>query len=134
MVVAGTRQAQAVQRRLRSRRARARGSQRHQRLDGVPDARRGQAEVPVTALSLQRERMVGTGMESWRYRWVVVGVSTSVNTLAWGARSTFALFYVAMLEEFAWGRGATALGYSLSWLCFVVWAPAAGWLSDRWGA
>ena len=73
-------------------------------------------------------------MESGRYRWVVVGVSTSVNTLAWGARSTFALFYVAMLEEFAWGRGATALGYSLSWLCFVVWAPAAGWLSDRWGA
>jgi hypothetical protein len=31
----------------------------------------------------------------------VVGVSTTVNALAWGARSTFALFYVAMLEEFA---------------------------------
>src|SRR2546430_170905 len=30
-----------------------------------------------------------------------------------GARSTFALYYVAMLEEFAWGRGPTALGYSL---------------------
>ncbi len=73
-------------------------------------------------------------MEPGPYRWVVVGVSTSVNTLAWGARSTFALFYVALLEEFAWGRGATALGYSLSWLCFVVFAPAAGWLSDRWGA
>src|SRR5205809_6354672 len=77
--------------------------------------------------------MVGTGMEPGPYRWVVVGVSTSVNTLAWGARSTFALYYVAMLEEFAWGRGPTALGYSLSWLGFVVFAPAAGWLSDRWG-
>jgi MFS family permease len=63
----------------------------------------------------------------------VVGVSTTVNALAWGARSTFALFYVAMLEEFAWGRGPTALGYSLSWLGFVVFAPIAGWLSDRWG-
>jgi MFS family permease len=63
----------------------------------------------------------------------VVGVSTAVNALAWGARSTFALFYVAMLEEFAWGRGPTALGYSLSWLGFVVFAPVAGWLSDRWG-
>ena len=42
-------------------------------------------------------------------RWTVVGVSTAVNALAWGARSTFALFYVAMLEEFAWGRGPTAL-------------------------
>ncbi len=67
------------------------------------------------------------------YRWTVVGVSTAVNALAWGARSTFALFYVAILEEFAWGRGPTALGYSLSWLCFVVFAPAAGWLYDRWG-
>jgi len=67
------------------------------------------------------------------YRWIVVGVSTIVNALAWGARSTFALFYVEMLAEFGWGRGPTALGYSLSWLCFVVFAPAAGWLSDRWG-
>jgi hypothetical protein len=56
---------------------------------------------------------------------LVVGVSTNVNALAWGARSTFALFYVAMLEEFAWGRGPTALGYSLSWLGFVVFAPVA---------
>src|SRR2546430_9528094 len=78
--------------------------------------------------------MVRTGMESGRYRWVVVGVSTSVNTLAWGARSTFALFYVAILQEFAWGRGATALGYSLSWLSFAVLAPLSGWLHDRWGA
>lgn len=66
-------------------------------------------------------------------RWTVVGVSTAVNALAWGARSSFALFYVTMLEEFAWGRGPTALGYSLSWLGFVVFAPVAGWLSDRWG-
>ncbi|HEY7521015.1 MAG TPA: MFS transporter [Methylomirabilota bacterium] len=68
------------------------------------------------------------------YRWVVLGVSTGVNALAWGTRATFALFYVALLEHFQWGRGATALGYSLSWLSFVVFAPVAGWLSDRWGA
>src|ERR1700704_6716513 len=69
-----------------------------------------------------------------RYRWIVVSASTAVNALAWGARSTFALFFVAMLEEFGWGRGPTALGYSLSWLAFVVFAPAAGWLGDRVGA
>lgn len=75
----------------------------------------------------------GRQAETGSDRWTVVGVSTAVNALAWGARSTFALFYVAMLEEFAWGRGPTALGYSLSWLGFVVFAPVAGWLSDRWG-
>jgi MFS family permease len=68
------------------------------------------------------------------YRWVVVGVSTGVNALAWGARSTFALFYVALLEEFGWGRGPTAAGYSLSWLCFVVFGPLAGRLYDSRGA
>ena len=67
------------------------------------------------------------------YRWVVLGVSTVINTLAWSARSSFALFYVAILAEFGWGRGATAFGYSLSWLCFIVFAPIAGWLHDRWG-
>jgi MFS family permease len=72
--------------------------------------------------------------EAGSYRWIVVSVSTAVNALAWAARSTFALFYVALLEEFGWGRGPTALGYSLSWLCFVVFAPVAGWLNDRWGA
>lgn len=67
------------------------------------------------------------------YRWVVLGISTAINALAWGVRSTFALFYVELLNEFAWDRGSTALGYSLSWLCFVIFAPVAGWLSDRWG-
>src|SRR5262245_21063156 len=66
-------------------------------------------------------------------RWVVLAVSTLCNAIAWGPPSSFALFYVAMLAEFGWGRGATALGYSLSWLGFVVFAPVAGWLSDRWG-
>jgi MFS family permease len=79
--------------------------------------------------SLSGARQAETGAD----RWTVVGVSTAVNALAWGARSTFALFFVAMLDEFAWGRGPTALGYSLSWLGFVVFAPVAGWLSDRWG-
>jgi len=70
-------------------------------------------------------------------RWdsaVVLAVSTTVNALAWGARASFALFFVAMLGAFSWGRGPTALGYSLSWLCFVAWAPLARWLHDRWGA
>lgn len=69
-----------------------------------------------------------------RYGWVVVGVSATVNSLAWSVRSTFAAFYVALLAEFAWRRGETALGYSLSWLLLLVFSPLAGWLYDRWGA
>jgi MFS family permease len=69
-----------------------------------------------------------------RYGWVVVGVSATVNSLAWSVRSTFAAFYVALLGEFAWGRGEAALGYSLSWLLLLVFSPLAGWLYDRWSA
>jgi hypothetical protein len=45
-------------------------------------------------------------------RWRVVGVSTAINALAWGARSTFALYYVATSRRDGLGRGGTALGYS----------------------
>jgi MFS family permease len=68
------------------------------------------------------------------YGWVVVAVSATVNSLAWSVRSTFALFYVALLEEFGWRRGDAALGYSLSWLLLLLFSPLFGRLSDRWGA
>lgn len=71
---------------------------------------------------------------AWSYGWVVVGVSATVNSLAWSVRSTFALFYVALLGEFAWRRGEAAVGYSLSWLLLLIFSPLAGWLYDRWGA
>jgi MFS family permease len=69
-----------------------------------------------------------------RYGLVVVAVSATVSLLAWSVRSTFAAFYVALLDEFAWRRGEAALGYSLSWLLLLVFSPLAGWLYDRWGA
>ena len=77
--------------------------------------------------------MTTAGARSSAERWIVLGVSTAATMLAWSVRSTFALFYVAMLGELAWGRGPTAFGYSLSWIGFVVFAPLAGWLSDRAG-
>jgi MFS family permease len=64
----------------------------------------------------------------------VVAVSATVSLLAWSVRSTFAVFYVALLAEFGWRRGETAIGYSLSWLLLLVLSPFAGWLYDRWGA
>lgn len=74
------------------------------------------------------------GKQQSRYGWVVVSVSAIVNSLAWSVRSTFSVFYVALLGEFAWRRGEAALGYSLSWLLLLVFSPLAGWLYDRWGA
>ena len=61
------------------------------------------------------------------YGWVITGLSTVANTLAWSVRSTFALFYVALLQEFDWGRAETALGYSLSWLLLLLFSPRVYW-------
>jgi MFS family permease len=67
------------------------------------------------------------------YGWTIVALSAWVNALAWSTRVTFALFYVALLDEFGWRRGEAALGYSLSWLLLLVFGPLAGRLTDRWG-
>jgi len=67
------------------------------------------------------------------YGWVITGLSAVANTLVWSVRSTFALFYVALLQEFGWGRAETALGYSLSWLLLLLFSPLAGRLNDRLG-
>src|SRR5688572_18584959 len=81
----------------------------------------GDTQEPLT----YRHTMEDHAEVSTRFRWVVVGVSAIVNSLAWSVRSTFALFYVALLHEFAWGRGEAALGYSLSWLLLIVFSPLA---------
>lgn len=73
-------------------------------------------------------------MSRLSYGWIIVAVSATASSLAWSVRSTFALFYVALLAEFGWQRGQAALGYSLSWLLLIVFSPLAGWLYDRFGA
>jgi MFS family permease len=92
----------------------------------------------VVGALLERSRPLTSrpagALEQSRYRWVLVGVSATVNSLAWSVRSTFAVFYVALLGEFAWRRGEATVGYSLSWLLLLVFSPLAGWLYDRWGA
>lgn len=72
-------------------------------------------------------------MRGFYYGWIIVALSALANALAWSARSTFALFYVALLEEFGWQRGEAAIGYSLSWLLILVFGPLAGRLYDRLG-
>lgn len=79
------------------------------------------------------EKSIGVTMPGFYYGWVIVGLSALANALAWSVRSTFALYYVSLLEEFGWQRGEAAVGYSLSWLLILVFAPLAGRLSDAYG-
>lgn len=67
------------------------------------------------------------------YGWVVVGVCLLTLTFGFGLRYCFSVFYVALFEDFGWGRAETAGIYSVHRLVYASLAPVAGWLMDRWG-
>lgn len=65
--------------------------------------------------------------------WLIVGLAFLTVGLAFGCRSAFAVFLVAVIREFGWSRGATS---GVLFLGALVWSVAAtfiGILMDRFG-
>ncbi len=50
-----------------------------------------------------------------------------------GLRATFAVFYVALLDEFSWSRGGAAGVQSVAYVIYIILAPLVGGLIDRFG-
>lgn len=67
------------------------------------------------------------------YPWVVVGVAFISVGAAFGSRAAFALFFVAVIEEFQWSRGLSAGVLTLGSVAWTLTAPLIGYLLDRWG-
>ncbi len=65
--------------------------------------------------------------------WVVVAVVWVTLALAYGLYFSFPVFFVALLEEFGWSRGATAVAFSLSSIVQGLLSPVVGILVDRFG-
>ena len=70
---------------------------------------------------------------SFYYGWVIVGLALVSMGFWAGLRSSFAIFYVALLDEFSWSRGGAAGVQSMAYIVYVFLAPVAGWLIDRFG-
>jgi sugar phosphate permease len=65
------------------------------------------------------------------YGWIIVAVA-SVSMAFWlGIRSSFSVFYVALLEEFPWNRGESAGVQSMALITYTILAPLVGGLIDR---
>ncbi len=75
---------------------------------------------------------VNRGKKPWVfYGWVIVAVTFVTLVLGYTIRNTFSVFYPAIVEEFGWGRGNTALMFSIALLVYGFVAPWAGRLIDR---
>ena len=67
------------------------------------------------------------------YGWVVLTIAFITLVLGYAIRNTFSVFYPTIVEEFGWGRGNTALMFSITIIVYGAVAPIAGSLVDRFG-
>ncbi len=67
------------------------------------------------------------------YGWIILLISFIIMPIAYGARNSFSVFYVAILDEFGWSRASTAGIFSINLLVYGTTAPFAGALVDRFG-
>jgi MFS family permease len=68
------------------------------------------------------------------YPWVVIAIAFLTVGIAFGARNAFALFLVAVIEEFRWSRGLASGALMLGSVMWTLAAPVIGTLLDRLGA
>jgi MFS family permease len=67
------------------------------------------------------------------YGWIIVALAFVSMAFWWGINSSFSVFFVALLDEFSWGRGESAAIMSSAALVYTVMAPMVGVMIDRFG-
>jgi MFS family permease len=67
------------------------------------------------------------------YPWVVIAIAFLTVGVAFGARNAFAVFLVAVTEEFRWSRGLASGALMLGSVTWTLAAPVIGMLLDRVG-
>ena len=67
------------------------------------------------------------------YGWVMVGVVFALSTLSFGALGSISVFLKPLGEEFGWGRGETAFGYTAIAFSSALFGIFWGQIADRYG-
>jgi len=78
-----------------------------------------------------RERGTVGGSRRPFYGWFILAIGFITVVGGYVCRNTFSVFYPAIVDEFGWGRGNTALIFSINVLTYGLFAPFAGGLVDR---
>ncbi len=74
-----------------------------------------------------------THLPHFYYGWIIVAVALVSMAFWLGIRSSFSVFYVALLEEFHWTRAGSAGAQSMALITYTLLAPLVGTLIDRFG-
>jgi MFS family permease len=67
------------------------------------------------------------------YGWIIVAVALVSMAFWLGIRTSFSIFYVALLEDFSWTRAGSAGVQSIALITYTLLAPLVGGLIDRFG-
>jgi MFS family permease len=67
------------------------------------------------------------------YGWVIVGLAMISMSFWFGIRTTFSVFFVALIDHFHWSRAEAAGAQSIAMLVYMIMAPIIGTLVDRVG-
>ena len=65
------------------------------------------------------------------YGWVILAVGFITIVGGYICRNTFSVFYPAIVDEFGWTRGNTAIIFSINIMVYGLVAPFAGAVADR---
>ncbi|MCK4985803.1 MAG: hypothetical protein KAS40_09815, partial [Desulfobacterales bacterium] len=60
------------------------------------------------------------------YGWIIVAVALISMAFWLGIRSSFSVFYVALLDEFPWSRAGSAGVQSMALITYTFMAPLVG--------
>ena len=67
------------------------------------------------------------------YGWVIVGLAMISMSFWFGVRTSFSVFFVALIDHFHWSRAEAAGAQSVAMLVYMIMAPIVGILVDRIG-
>ncbi len=67
------------------------------------------------------------------YGWVIAGLATISMAFWYGFRTTFSIFFVALIDHFQWSRAEAAGAQSIGMIVYMVMAPVVGYLVDHIG-
>ena len=84
--------------------------------------------MPASEVEIERKATLQRA-----YPWVVIAVAFLTLGAAFGMRNAFAVFLVAVIEEFRWSRGLTSGVLMLGSVMWTLAAPIIGILLDRYG-